>query len=197
MFHTPITSALASSRGAAALPRTLLISPLLSSLPTYLTKKYQHIKCCHMLETNILLRTEAPRDLVVEDVEEEGVVVKKRNLLLLHDLHCHRGEDCLELGKDDVPHYHFSRPLLIPHLMLIYNFKKCCLRFRSSMQVKLSLSLTLLSFGRSKAKVMTSFMASPDAKISSPMWIVGRTPVNWRVKISLKMLLGFILNHLI
>ena len=33
---------------------------------------------------------------------------------------------------------------------------------------------------------MTSFMASPEAKISSPMWIVGRTPVNWRGNISLK-----------
>ena len=36
MFQTPITSALASSMAAAELPRTLLISPLLSSLPTYL-----------------------------------------------------------------------------------------------------------------------------------------------------------------
>ena len=33
---------------------------------------------------------------------------------------------------------------------------------------------------------MTSFMASPEAKISSPIWMVGRTPVNWRVNISLK-----------
>ena len=37
MFQTPITSALASSMATAELPRTLLISPLLSSLPTYLT----------------------------------------------------------------------------------------------------------------------------------------------------------------
>ena len=36
MFQTPITSALASSMAAAELPRTLLISPLLFSLPTYL-----------------------------------------------------------------------------------------------------------------------------------------------------------------
>ena len=44
---------------------------------------------------------------------------------------------------------------------------------------------------------MTSFIASPEAKISSPMWMVGRTPVNWRVKISLKIWLRFISSDLI
>ena len=44
---------------------------------------------------------------------------------------------------------------------------------------------------------MTSFIASPEAKISSPMWMVGRTPVNWRVKISLKIWMRFISNDLI
>ena len=65
----------------------------------------------------ILLGTEAPRDLVVENVEEEGVVAEQRDLFLLHDLHGHRGEDGVELGEDDVPHDHFPRALLVPHLV--------------------------------------------------------------------------------
>ena len=58
---------------------------------------------------------------------------------------------------------------------------KSCWRYYES-----SICSTLLSLGRSKANVMTSFMASPDAKRSSPMWIVGLTPVSWRVNTSLE-----------
>ena len=66
--------------------------------------------------SKILLGSEAPWDLVVEDVEEEGVIVKERDLLLLHNPHRHRSEDRLILRKDHVPHDHFPRALLIPHL---------------------------------------------------------------------------------
>ena len=129
MFQTPITSALASSMAAAELPRTLLISPLLSSLPTYLRVVQFKLRLktsdfgllSHLFGVQryleVLLGTETPRDLVVENVEEEGVVAQQRDLLLLHDLHGHRGEDRVELGEDDVPHDHFPRALLGPHLV--------------------------------------------------------------------------------
>ena len=102
MFHTPITSALASSRGIAELPNTLLISPLLSSLPTYLEKVLRK------KITFLLLWPKTPGDLVVEDVEEEGIVAEHGKLLLLHDLDSHWSKDCVVLGKDDISHNNFS-----------------------------------------------------------------------------------------